>query len=389
MAKKITKKLVDAINPTDNDEVIWDAEIRGFGLRCRKNGGKYYVLKYRARGRQRGFTIGRHGSPWTPETARREARKLLGEVAARNDPSAAKAKAKRGATVSDVIDRFMTEHIEVKTKDRTKEEYLRLLNKIIIPELGKVKIKDVTRSDVDRLHYKFRNTRYQANRILAVLSKLFNLAERWGYRPDGTNPCLHVEKFKEEKRERFLGELEFQRLGRILSKAETEWTNYKKYVAAIRLLIFTGCRLNEILTLRWDDVDLDKGEIRLQESKTGSKIIHLNLEALELLENLPHLPGNIYVIPGEKTGKHLINLQKPWRKIRKEACLEDVRLHDLRHTFASVGASSGLGLPQIGALLGHTNASTTQRYAHLASGPLKEANNMIGNYLKKALKTAD
>ncbi|MFC1491831.1 tyrosine-type recombinase/integrase [Nitrospinota bacterium] len=385
MQRKITKRIVDATNPARKDQVIWDTELRGFGLRCRANGGKFYVLKYRAGGRQRWATIGRHGSPWTPDTARTEARRLLGEVAGGKDPSTTRDQVRGTPTMVHLAERFLAEHVEAKTKPRTIDEYRRLMEKFILPDLGRFRVPDVTRADVMRLHNRHRKTPYQANRILAVLSKMFNLGEMWGYTRGGSNPCRHVEKFKEQKRERYLSELELRRLGKALRKAEKDESATPGCIAAIRLLIHTGCRLNEILSLRWDDVNLERAEIRLQDSKTGSKTIHLNPQAVEIINIIPPILGNPYVIIGERRGKHLVNLQKPWRRIRKMARLEDLRLHDLRHTFASIGAASGLGLPIIGALLGHADASTTDKYAHLAADPLKAAIALIGEKLFDAL----
>jgi len=221
--------------------------------------------------------------------------------------------------------------------------------------------------------------------VLAVLSKLFNWAERHGHRPDGSNPCRHVEKFKEEKRERFLSGSEMSRLGYILARAEREGSEMPSVIHAIRLLIFSGARLSEILTLKWNEVDLERGCLTLSDSKTGAKVIHLNAPALELLASIERIDGNPYVVVGRKIGAHLVNLEKPWRHIRSAAGLEDIRLHDLRHSFASVGAAAGYGLPVIGALLGHTQAATTHRYAHLASDPLKQASDAIGKQIADAL----
>jgi integrase len=214
---------------------------------------------------------------------------------------------------------------------------------------------------------------------------MFNLAERWGLRSDGSNPCRHVEKFKEKKRERFLSSEELSRLGNVLAKAEQGGKELPSVIMAIRLLILTGARLSEILGLRWEWVDFEQGCLRLPDSKTGAKLIPLSRPAYEILENAPRLVGNPFVIPGAKEGEHLVNLNKPWRRIRKLAGLKNVRLHDLRHSFASVAASSGMGLPMIGALLGHKEVATTQRYAHLANDPLKAAADMVAEKITEAM----
>jgi integrase len=222
---------------------------------------------------------------------------------------------------------------------------------------------------------------YQANRLLAVLSKMFNLAERWGLRPDGSNPCRHVEKFAERKRERMLSPAELARLGDALNSYDGS-----PYVAgAVKLLVFTGARLGEVLGLQWAWIEFERGEACLPDSKTGAKTLHLPPPALAVLAKLPRLDGNPFVIAGAKAGAALVNLEKPWRAIRKTAGLDDVRLHDLRHAFASVAASSGMGLPIIGKMLGHTQAATTNRYAHLASDPVKAAAAAVAGKIAAAM----
>ena len=375
MRGKITKRSVDALKPGDDgtETVLWDSELKGFGVRVQRGGAKSYVLHYRV-GTGRGaplrkLTIGRHGSPWTPETARKEAKSLLGMIEDGFDPAADKM-ARRGApTIAELAERFLAEHADAKRKSSTAAEYKRLLDKIILPALRKRKVADVTRADVTKLHHVNRKAPYQANRVIAVLSKMFNLAERWGLRPDGSNPCRHVEKFAERKRERMLSSAELARLGDAL----TAYNGSLYAVAAVKLLVFTGARLGEVLGLRWEWIDFERGEARLPDSKTGAKTLHLPPPALAVLAELPRLDGNPYVIAGAKSGAGLVNLEKPWRAIRRPAGLSDVRLHDLRHAFASVAASSGMGLPIIGKMLGHSQPATTARYAHLASDPVKAA----------------
>jgi integrase len=202
-------------------------------------------------------------------------------------------------------------------------------------------------------------------------------------RPDGSNPCRHVEKFAERKRERVLSPAELGRLGDALGAFDGSIYS----VTAIKLLIFTGARLGEILGLQWQWIDFERGEARLPDSKTGAKTLHLPPPALAVLAALPRIEGNPHVIVGGVAGAALVNLEKPWRAIRKEAELEDVRLHDLRHAFASVAAASGMGLPIIGKMLGHTQAQTTQRYAHLASDPVKAAAATVAGKIAAAMRS--
>lgn len=387
MRGKITKRAVEALTPSADgaETVLWDSDIKGFGVRVQRGGVRSYVLHYRA-GSGRGaplrkLTIGRHGSPWTPETARREARRLLGAVAEGVDPAADRVARREAPTMADLAKRFLAEHVEAKRKARTAAEYRRLLEKAILPVLGPRKVADVARGEIAKLHNALRAAPYQANRVLAVLSKMFNLAERWGLRPDGSNPCRHIEKFGERKRERMLSASELARLGEALAS----YDGSPIVVAAVKLLIFTGARLGEILGLRWEWLDLERGEARLPDSKSGAKTLHLPPPALTVLATLPRIEGNPYVIAGHRDGAPLVNLEKPWRKIRGLAGLDDVRLHDLRHAFASVAASSGMGLPIIGKILGHTQPATTARYAHLASDPVKAAAAAVAEKIASAM----
>jgi len=387
MRGKITKRAVDALQSRQTDQFLWDTAIKGFGVKVTPAGNRVYVLQYRKGGRgtpTKRVTLGAHGK-LTPEMAREAAERMAGAIANGADPAAVKAAEKGAPTVSALAARFLAEHVATRNKARTADEYRRLLDTTILPALGRQLVRDVTRADMTRFHHSLRASPYAANRTLAVVSKMLSLAEKWGERPDGSNPCRHVEKYPERKRERFLSEAEIAELGRGLADIEQLGTHSPYVIAAVRLLVFTGARLSEILTLQWDHVDFERTCLRLPDSKTGAKVIHLNAPALELLTSLPRIQGNPYVIPGQKAGAHLINLEKPWRAIRKQSGLNEVRLHDLRHSFASLGASAGLGLPIIGALLGHTQAATTARYAHLATNPLKQANDLIGARLAAAL----
>ena len=220
-------------------------------------------------------------------------------------------------------------------------------------------------------------TPYQANRTIQVLSRIFTLAEVWGLRPDGSNPCRHVKRFREEKRERFLSDAEYGRLGAALKQSEEEELEPSSAIAAIRLLMLTGCRKSEILTLQWRYVDLEAGELRLPDSKTGAKVVHLGDPAMSVLRGIPRNDDNPWVIAGPRTGKPMSDLDYYWQRIRDRAELEGVRIHDLRHSYASGGLLVGEGLPMIGKLLGHNHVHTTARYAHLANDPLKSAANRI------------
>ena len=389
----LTKREVDAAQPREREWCLWDGQLSGFGLRIRPSGVKTYVVTYRAgHGRQapiRRYTIGRHGAPWTPEQARREAKRVLGEVAAGKDPAKQRQRTrqadKEAPTVREVAEQWLAEHVEAKRKPRTAHNYRKLLNGVILPALGAKKMTALTRADVARLHYARRSTPYQANCALRALGAMCAWAEGHGFLPEHGNPCRRVEKYKEHPRERFLSPRELYRLGRALRVAErcgaiTPWA-----AGAIRLLLFVGARRSEILSARWEWVDLQHGTLSLPDSKTGRKTIHLNPPARDVLAGLPRLDGNPFIICGGKPGEHLVNIAKAWQRVRKAALLDDVRLHDLRHSFASVAVAGGLTLPLIGGLLGHRQPQTTARYAHLAADPLKAAAELVGSRIAAAM----
>jgi len=390
MSMRLTKRLVDAaVGQEGKDTYLWDSDVKGFGVRLQSaEGAKSFVLKYGLgrRGRVRKFTIGRMGAPWTVELAREEARRLLGVVAAGADPAHSRAVINATPTVAEFAERYMREHAEPHKKPLSVREDRGNLRRAILPELGSLRLDQVTRADIARFHVARRGTPSNANRCLALLSHMFTMAERWGLRPDNSNPCRHVERFKENKRERYLSEAEMARLGTVLGQVEADGSQAAIAVAAIRLLVFTGCRVSEIKMLRWAHVNLAAGTMRLPDSKTGAKTVVLNAPARELLVGLPRIAGNPYVIFGLRTGSYLADLEHPWQRIRARAGLDDVRLHDLRHSFASVGAASGESLFIIGALLGHTRATTTERYAHLSNDPVRAASEAIGARIAAAMQ---
>jgi integrase len=400
---KLTKRLIDeAERDPARDSFLWDDQLPGFGLRVTKAGVKSFVVQYRHGRRTRRLTVGRYGH-LTLDQARRDAQQHLAAAARGLDPAEEKQEARAEITLKEFSERYLEEHARPKKKASSLRGDKTLLERSILPKMGSKRLSDVTRQDVARLHHDMRETPYQANRAIALLSKLFNLAERWGYRPDGTNPTRHVEKYKEQKRERYLQPDELKRLGKVLEAAATgpkrkprkkgekkdEETIFREdafALLAIRLLLFTGARLGEILTLRWEHVDLQHGLLRLPESKTGAKVIPLSAAAVRLLNEAPRKESNPWVVCGKLPGSHLNDLNGPWRRIRKWAKLEDVRIHDTRHTFASVGAGAGYGLPMIGALLGHSQPATTNRYAHLHADPLRQVADAIAGELEAALE---
>jgi integrase len=248
-----------------------------------------------------------------------------------------------------------------------------LLERTILPALGSLRVTEVTRADIAKLHHDQRHIPYEANRCLEIVSKMFNLAEMWGLRPDGSNPRKHIRKYPEEKRERFLSPAELKRVVEVLSEMETEGLELPSAIAVGRLLILTGCRLNEIMMLKWSYLDVAAGALRLPDPKTGAKVVQLDQPALEVLMTIDRGEKNPWMIAGMKPGARLTDLQPFWQRVRARAGLKDARIHDLRHTFASTAVGSGQGLPMIGELLGHTQVQSTARYAHLATDPVRSA----------------
>jgi integrase len=302
-------------------------------------------------------------------------------VEAGADPAASNRTFRQSPTVEDLALRFISEHAQPKRKKCTAQEYQRLIDIHIVPVLGNRKVVDVTRRDIAMLHHRLGATPYQANRVVAVLRKMFNLAERWGIRPNDSNPCKHIDKYREKPRERMLSIEEWRRLG----GAMRDHRGSSHAIAAIKLLMLTGARLSEVLQLKWEWVNLDRYEIRLPDSKTGPKTIHLPPRAVDLLRSLTRISECPFVFSGSKPGTHLVNLQKTWRRIRVSANLHDVRIHDLRHAFASVAVERGFSLPMVGKLLGHAQPLTTARYAHLASAPVKAAAEQIASHISDAI----
>lgn len=381
---KLTKRVVDAIEPQPTEFFLWDEGIPGFGLRVMPSGRKSFVVQFRAGRRARRMSLG-PSTVLTCDQARTRAITIIAAVKNGEDPAADRAAKRNAATVSDLADRFDKEHISVRLKASTAKEYRGNLKRFILPALGRLAVPEIIRADVAKFHHDLRHIPYQANRCLEVVSKMFGLAEMWGLRPDGSNPRKHIRKYPEEKRERFLSAAELRRIGEVLREMESERIELTSAILAARLLILTGCRLGEIMTLKWDYVDFDERALRLPDSKTGKKVVHVGAPAVEYLHSAHRIDGNPWVITGTLPGKPLSDLQPFWQRVRARAGVKDVRIHDLRHTFASTAVASGQGLPMIGKLLGHTQVQTTARYAHLAADPVRSAADAVAQNLRQSL----
>jgi integrase len=410
---KLTKRVVDGLAATGGKPLyVYDTELKGLGIRCMPSGVKSWIVEYRPRGGGRGIsrkrmTLGAT-TTLTPEEARKAARDVLAAVQLGADPAGARRKGRETPTVAELLEQYLTEEIEPKRKARTAELYRYYARNLIVPNLGPIKAPALTKADAARLHRKIgKEHPITANRVLSLVSSLYGFAASHvpGI-PEGFNPARGIKKFPEEGRERFLSTDEMQRLGAALREGETvgfpwrvdEAKPTSKHLAAIdrrrtqlhpgvaaafRLLLFTGCRLREILHLQWGDVDFEHGMLFLRESKTGRKPVILNAPALAVLESLPRVGS--FVIAGDDPAKPRSDLKRPWQAVAKHAGLEGFRIHDLRHSFASIGAGSGMGLPIVGKLLGHAQPRTTQRYAHLDNDPLRRASESIGATLAAAM----
>ena len=399
MQAKITKRAVDAAQKRSATYLVRDSEVKGFALVVTPAGTKSYAVDYRA-GSDRGtpkrrLTIGKHGSPWTPETARIEAKRLLAEVAAGRDPATARQQERDALTFGELIDLYLAEGAGHKKPSTLKADRGRIEHHLR-PLLGKLRADRIGRAEIERMRNAIAagktaekiasaekrrpgsvatGGKGAAAQCVALVSSIYAFAIGRGLSAD--NPARGVKKAPVRKVERFLSEAEIARLAEAL-EAEAQQSGNPYPPAAIKLLLLTGCRKGEIANLRWEHVDFERECLRLADSKTGAKVVYLNSPARALLHELPRMADNQRVIPGLRADSAGPAIDKVWSRVRQAAGLADVRLHDLRHSFASVAAAGGLSLPVIGALLGHKHAATTARYAHLSADPLRAANDAVG-----------
>ncbi|THD60139.1 tyrosine-type recombinase/integrase [Phenylobacterium sp.] len=391
---RLSLKSVNALAaPTRGDSFLWDDDLKGFGVRVGVTGVKTYLVQFRTLdGATRRHALGRHGV-LTPEAARKMAVVKLANVAQGLDPSAERRAARGAMTVAELCDLYVKVRLATRKPSSVVAAQADIDNHIK-PLLGGKLAADLAAEDVDQFlldvaagkSAKRTKTRPRgvsrvtggkgaANSAVGVLAAAMTFAIRKKLRPD--NPCVGVRKFPEKKMERFLSPAELARLGEALAAAEALGVESIYAITAIRLLMLTGCRKNEILTCERAWVDAHNSCLRLPDSKTGAKIVHIGAAALEAILAIPEIPGNPYLLPGRGGAGHLVDLQAAWERVRDTAGLSDVRLHDLRHAFASLGANGGDSLLVIGALLGHQSAKTTQRYAHLSDHPQKDAADRI------------
>lgn len=370
----LTKRFVESIIP-DPEKLsqYWDDSLKGFGVIVLPSGRRTYCIQYRNQNRViKRLKIGVHG-PVTTEEARALARKQLASVAHGEDPSSQKQETKVLPLMKDLAQDYLERHAN---KKRSYKEDKRMIEKIILPALGNQQVKSVSRRTIETLHLQLEKTSTQANRVLSLLSKMFNFAIKWGWRSD--HPVQGIQRYHEEKRDIWLKDQELSRFWEVIERYPT-----RPSALAVKILIYTGARKNELLKATWDQFDLEKSVWTKPSHSTKQKKPHhvpLSEQTVEALKTLQLLntKSSPYLFPGPTGDKPLEDIKRFWNRVRKEADIGEVRIHDLRHTYASHLVSSGLSLSIVGKLLGHTQASTTQRYAHLADEPLREATALFG-----------
>ncbi|MFN0262258.1 tyrosine-type recombinase/integrase [Tepidamorphus sp. 3E244] len=412
----LSKRVVDAEKADGKRRIVWDSAMPGFGLLVLPSGTKSFVLQYRnSHGRSRRMTLGRYGT-MTVDQARKRARELLVDVSKDQDPVALKAKQRTAPKVDDLLDKYLTDHVERHNAPSTQAAVRDIVDRIIRPKIGKLRADAVTRSDIAKLHSGMAGTPRQANFVLSVISKAFNCAEAWGMRAEFTNPVRGIKRYKENHRDRFLNDQELARVGAVLNEAEKlglPWaikaseatrkhlpkdaksrrTPVDPFVlAAIRLLLFTGARLSEVLSLEWRHVDLDARTLSLPARKGGGRALHpMNEATADILAGLLRFEGSPFVLPRVRDPqRHLAKevVENAWQRIRHHAQVPDVRLHDLRHTVGTFAARSGGNAFLIGHLLRHANISMTSRYVNRDMDPIRALSDELGERIAAGLSSA-
>lgn len=376
MAERLTDAAVrTAAPPGRGQRFLWDADIKGFALRVTARGSKAFVLDYRSKGRQRRITIGRYPD-WTVMAAREEAKTMKRAVNRGEDPMAERHAEAAAPNMRDLWERYRSDHLLSKAA-RTQADERSMWERLILPALGTTRVADVTHDEVEALHRHItaqRGTPIRANRTVEVVRKAFNLGIRWGWRVD--NPASGVRSNPEHKRTRYLSQQELARLSSALAEHAEEVS-----ANAIRFLMLTGARRGEVLNARWDHFNLEAGVWVKPSAHTKQRREHrvpLSAPALVLLSDLKQKAEGPFVFPGKAPDQPLTDVKRTWVAVCRKANVKDARLHDLRHSFASILVSRGASLPLIGALLGHTQVTTTARYAHLYDEPLREAVDQVG-----------
>jgi integrase len=382
--RKLSKSVVEKIEPLGTDVVVWDEALPGFGVRVKPSGVRSYVVQYRNRltGASKRMTIGQHGPLLSFEQAKRQARTILTDAMRGLDPAEAQRSARGAPTVRNLADDYVERHAVPNKRPKGIKDDRAMLEKVVLPKLGKRKVAEITRRDIEALHITYVDRPYRANRVLALLSKMFNLAIEWGWRLD--NPARGVKRFQEEKRDRWLSDQELERLWSVLENHPN-----RRAANAIQLQLLTGARLGEVLSARREAFDLERGvwtKPSHQTKQRKTEYVPLSPQALDLVASIlgEQDTDELWLFPGNVPGQPLKDLKKFWSGVMEEAGIEGYRRHDNRHTYASHLVSDGLSLEVVGRLLGHTSPETTKRYAHLADDPLRRATELFGAKVGKS-----
>jgi integrase len=387
VTQRLTQAFVDAQEATGRDRIVFDSQVSGLGLRITPTGKKIFIAQAYVARRKRRITIG-YSPDISLSRARLEAQQTLIAMRQGIDPTAdrkarLRASAARTVTIRELSARWLTEFAIPKLKPRTVSDYRQLLDRHILPFLGNLTVAEIDHGQIERRHREMKSTPRRANYAISVLRALLSFAVKHGLR--SSNPAGGVKLYRENKRERFLSEAEFGAAADGISKAEAAGTIGPFAATGLRLALFTGARSGEITSARWEFVDWERRLIRLPDSKNNQpRTIRLSDAAIEVLRATPHVGA--FIVAGQKRGSPYRNLTHAWTRVRKIAGLDDVRLHDLRHSFASLALSHGTPLFTVGKLLGHKDANSTQRYAHLAADTLTQANDQIGEAMQAAIK---
>lgn len=385
MKANLSKTFIEALKPKAKEYSVFDTEIVGFAVKVTPAGAKIYFYRYRNKnGRQKKYTIGKHGQ-LTLKQAKDIAWEKVVEVHNRIDPAAVVAEDKTAMTLSEFAERYITDYAKIHKKPSSAREDEFLINRYIRPKLGHLVLKEITRVEIAELHRSMSDTPYNANHTRAVLSKMFNLAEEWGLRPDNTNPCRSVKKYKEHYRTRYLSKVELEALSKTLKELEPTYSN-PCHIAMLRLLLLTGARVNEIRTAKWEWIDFDQRLLLLPDSKTGKRVIFITDPVLTVLNSLPRINGYPYILFGNKKEEPMGFPYRVWDEVREKVGLTDFRAHDLRHSYATICNQLGCGENTIAALLGHKSRSTiTQRYIHHVDTHTRDAAEKVAAHIGKVL----
>jgi integrase len=380
MPSKLTQALVESLTPDGHDRIIFDRGLPGFAIRITPIGTKLFLMQARIGGRKQRVTIGRYPD-LTVVQARELALQALADMRRGINP---RIKPTAEMTIAQLADKWMADYVRPKLKARTVYDYERLLAQHILPTLGQLSVTGITRDDIVRLHVSMARIPRRANYVVSTIRALINFGIDLGLRPPATNPAKRIKLYRENQRERFLTEDEIGKAAEAIATVERGGKISPHGAAGLRLALFTGARSGEITAIQWSHIDWQRRLVRLPDSKTNEpRTIHLSEAALEVLKTVPRVGK--FVIAGAKPNECYKNLKRAWIVARECAGLQDCRLHDLRHSYASLAAGRGVSLQVIGKLLGHRVPQTTARYAHLARDAVAAVNDELGAAMQAAI----